>query len=505
MSDLWSEQRTARRAAVEPLAARMRPRTLAEFVGQEQILGPGRLLRRMLDAGSLTSIVVHGPPGTGKTTLAAVIAAHVNAHFESSNAAMIGVARIREVLDAAARRLEERGTRTILFLDEIHRFARNQQDVLLADVERGTVILVGATTENPWFAVNGALVSRSTVFRLEPLSEEAVGTLLRRAAVDPRGLGELALRLDDDAVAHWARTCDGDARRALTALEVAAMSLLAERHGGAGGALPPTPADPLHITLAVAAESIQRKALQHDAAGDDHYDLASALIKSMRGGDPQGAIHWLARMLEAGEDPRFIARRVAILASEDIGLADPRALELAASAWSVVERVGMPECQLVLAEAVLYMCLAPKSNACARAIWAAMEDVRSGRTIPVPPRLRDQTIRRQLGREAAAGSYVGVVEEYVSPHDDPARGRADGDHLGVDRAYYVPTRSGHEARVADRLAELRSLRGRAEGVDDGAGASAAAAQPGAGAAEAPRERGGPRDPSPDQRGSELES
>lgn len=445
----------------------MRPRTLEEFVGQEPILGPTKLLRRMLDSGQLTSIILHGPPGTGKTTLAAVIAEHVRAHVEGANAAMIGVARIREILDAASRRLEERGSRTILFLDEIHRFARNQQDVLLGDVERGGIILVGATTENPWFAVNSALVSRSTVFRLEALSEEEIAVILRRAITDPRGLGHLPLTVDDAAIAHWARTCDGDARRALTALEVAALSLRAEVGGHRSAALRSgDPAlgsarsaehgagdEPLHITLDVAIDSIQRKALVHDGTGDDHYDLASALIKSMRGSDPQAAIHWLARMLEAGEDPRFIARRIAILASEDIGLADPRALDLAASAWSVTERVGMPECQLVLAEAVVYMCMAPKSDACAKAIWAAMADVRDGRTIPVPARLRDQTVRRQLEREAASGAFTGPIGTYVSPHDEPG---VDPDHLGVARAYYVPTRNGHEARIAERFeAEAR--------------------------------------------------
>ncbi|MFO0874300.1 MAG: replication-associated recombination protein A [Phycisphaerales bacterium] len=447
--DLWDETRAAHRRSAEPLAVRLRPRTLDEIVGQRRILGEGKLLRRMLDADRLTSIILHGPPGTGKTTLAEVIAAHTKAHFERANAAMIGVARIREILDGAARRLEEDGRRTILFLDEIHRFARNQQDVLLNDVERGLVVLIGATTENPYFAVNSALVSRSTVLRLEPLDEEEIAEVLRRAVADPRAFGARRVRLDDDAIAHWARTSDGDARRALTALEVAVLSRVAEETAGGAGAAADAP---IHVTLAVAEDSIQRKALVHDPTGDGHYDLASALIKSMRGGDPDAAVHWLARMLEAGEDPRFIARRVAILASEDIGLADPRALEIAAAAWTITERVGMPECQLTLAEAVVYMCVAPKSNACARAIWSAMDEVREGRTIPVPMRIRDQNNRRALERETASGAREGPVERYVSPHDSA---NAPTDYLGVERTYYEPTESGAEARIAEILRRRR--------------------------------------------------
>jgi len=445
VSDLWHEKRAERRAAVQPLAARVRPRTLDEFVGQAGILGPGRLLRRMLDADCVSSILLHGPPGTGKTTLAEVIAAHTRSHFERANAALVGVARIREVLDGAARRLEEGGTRTILFLDEIHRFSRSQQDVLLGDVERGLITLIGATTENPYFAVNSALVSRSTVFRLEPLSEAEIVEVLRRAIVDARGLGHLPLKVEEEGIAHWARSCDGDARRALTALEVAAHSLVVERGEGPAAA-------PLHITLAVAADSIQRKALVHDGTGDEHYDLASALIKSMRGGDPDAAVYWLARMLEAGEDPRFVARRIAILASEDVGLADSRALEIAAAAWQITERVGMPECQITLAHAVISMCLAPKSNSAAKAIWAAMADVRDGRTIPVPVRLRDRRNRDALGREASDGSWTGPVESYRSPHEHDD---APTDHLGADRTYYVPGDHGLEPRLVDAWRRAR--------------------------------------------------
>lgn len=431
----------------------MRPRSLEEFVGQGQILGEGRLLRRMLDADRITSILLHGPPGTGKTTLAEVIAAHTRSHFERANAALVGVSRIREVLEAAARRLEERGTRTILFLDEIHRFSRSQQDVLLGDVERGLVTLIGATTENPYFAVNSALVSRSTVFRLDPLSEAEIAEVIRRAVQDPRGFGGLDLHVDDDAVAHWARTCDGDARRALTALEVAVLSLLAERGSSEGGeaAGKARPA-PLHVTLAVAIDSIQRKAIVHDATGDEHYDLASAFIKSMRGGDPDAAVYWLARMLEAGEDPRFIARRIAILASEDVGLADSKAIEVAAAAWTITERIGMPECQLTLAHAAIYMCLAPKSNSAAQAIWGAMADVREGRTVPVPIRLRDTRNRKALAREAGAGSYQGAVESYRSPHEHTD---APSDYLGVERTFYKPGPHGLEPRLVEAWRRVR--------------------------------------------------
>ena len=449
MTDLWSQQRAQRRAAVEPLAVRMRPRSLEEFAGQQHFLGEGALLTRMLAADRLTSVIFYGPPGTGKTTLAEVIAAHTGRHFERANAAMIGVKEIRQILDAARARVEDTGTRTILFLDEIHRFTRNQQDVLLNDVENGLITLIGATTENPFFAVNSALISRSTVFQFQPLSEDDVAGVIRRAIADrKRGFGDLNLQVSDEAIAHWARVSDGDARRALTALEVAVLSV---RESQAENQR--TPSDqheqsadvPIVIDLAIAEQSIQAKALVYDGTGDEHYDVISAFIKSMRGSDPDAAVYWLARMLEAGEDPRFIARRIAILASEDIGNADPNALNVAASAWLVTERVGMPECQLTLAQAAIYMAAAPKSNASAKAIWAAMDDVRTGRTIAVPKHLRDA--------HYPAAKQLGHGENYAYPHDS-ADGYIPQEYLGVDRVYYSPPDRGFESELRRRLAQL---------------------------------------------------
>lgn len=446
--DLWAEGRAVRAREAAPLAERMRPRTLDEFAGQAHFLGPGKLLRRMLDADRVTSLLFAGPPGTGKTTLAELIATRTRSHFESANAASIGVKDIRAIVDAAARRLGDSGRRTILFLDEIHRFTRAQQDVLLGDVERGTVILVGATTENPHYAVNSALVSRSTVFTFRPLDEAEIAAVVRRAISHPDGFGGTGLAVTDEAIAHWARLCDGDARRALGALEVAGLSLLSGRKPGDP---PPT------VDLAVAEESIQAKAIVHDPTGDGHYDLASAFIKSMRGSDPDAATYWLARMLVAGEDPRFIARRIAIFASEDIGNADPHAIAVAASAWEIIERIGMPEGQLTLGQAAIYMACAPKSGASSQAIWAAMDEVRDGRTIPVPKYLMDQTKRRLSRHEDDGSPLAADREQYRSPHAE-ADGLGRQEYLGVDRTFYRPTDRGHEATIRERLERAKSRR-----------------------------------------------
>src|SRR5688572_6439342 len=455
--DLFRDVRQKNLDRVAPLAVRMRPRTLDEFVGQEHFLGPGKLLRRMLEADRLTSVIFYGPPGTGKTTLASLIAQTTSSHFEQVNAAAVGVKEVRKILDDAKERLAAGGNRTVLFLDEIHRFNRAQQDILLPDVEAGLILLVGATTENPFFAVNSPLISRSQIFQFSPISEEDIAKLVRRAMADEeRGFGALNITIDEDAIKLWATMSDGDARRALMALEVAVLSLQKEstQHGrdarvtsSGDTRVPPVQAAPIHINLDVAEQSIQRKAIVYDATGDEHYDAASALIKSMRGSDPDAAVYWVARMLEAGEDPRFIARRIAILASEDIGNADPRAISVAAAAFDIVEKIGMPEAQITLGHAAIYMATAPKSNASAKAIWSAMKDVQQGRTIPVPRHLRDT--------HYPGAMQMGHGKGYQYAHDHPG-GYVEQDYLGVEKTYYEPTDHGHEAQIRKRLDELRA-------------------------------------------------
>ena len=440
MSDLWQEKRDEKVSRAQPLAARMRPRTLDEFAGQTHFLGQGKLLRRMLEADQLTSVLFYGPPGTGKTTLAELIAGYTKRHFDRGNAAAVGVKDVRHVLDQARKRLEHEGKRTIFFLDEIHRFNRAQQDVLLGDVERGIVTLIGATTENPFFAVNNALVSRSQIFQFEPLSEDDIAELIKRAISDEgRGYGRLNVTISDDAIAHWATMCDGDARRALSALEIAVLS--EQRAGEADG--------PIHIDLNTAEQSIQQKAIAYDRDGDAHHDAISAYIKSVRGSDPDAAIYWLAKMLHAGEDPMFIARRIAILASEDIGNADPRAISVAASCYEIVHRIGLPEARITLAQATTYLATAPKSNASYMAINQAMSDVKAGRTVPVPRHLR-------------SGAYAGAKElgnatDYQYAHNS-ASGFVDQTYLGVEKNYYMPVDRGYEKRIREYLAWIESQR-----------------------------------------------
>ncbi len=439
--DLFAEQRQAAYHRVQPLPVRMRPRTLDEFLGQEHFVGPGKLLRRMLAADRLSSAIFYGPPGTGKTTLAHIIAQDTKAAFVELNAAGVGVKEVREVLEQAKQRLASNGQRTVLFLDEIHRFNRAQQDVLLNDVENGLIILIGATTENPFFSVNSPLVSRSQIFQFQPLSREHIAALLRAAANDvERGLGCFRIDLTDEAVAHLAETSDGDARRALLALEVAVLSQLDETGR--------PKSEPILVDLAVAEDSIQRKAIVYEATGDEHYDAASALIKSMRGSDPDAAVYWLARMLEAGEDPRFLARRIAICAAEDVGNADPMALVVANAAAAVTLMVGMPECQLPLSQAAIYIACAPKSNASAVAIWSAAKDVREGRTLPVPKHLRDSHYQ--------GAARLGHGEGYKYAHDGQ-EGFVVQDYLGVDKIYYNPTDRGREAVMRAYLEKIRRL------------------------------------------------
>ena len=445
--DLFTDLRTANRLTAQPLAARMRPRNLDEFVGQEHILGPGKLLRRMLLADRLNSVIFYGPPGCGKTALAHVIANQTKSHFVAMNAVAAGIKDVRDVLAEARSRLEHDGERTILVLDEIHRFNRSQQDVLLPDVENGIVILIGATTQNPFFAVNTPLLSRSQIFTLEPLSREHTKTVITRALADSeRGLGKTPVTITDDALSFLAEICDGDARRALMAIEIGVKSSLAIEN-----ARPDT--TQILFDLALAQDSIQRKVLDFDPTGDSHYDLASAFIKSLRGSDPQAATYWLARMLESGEDPRFVARRLVIFASEDIGNADPMALLVANGAWDAVERVGLPECVLNLSHAVCYLATAPKSNACTVAIGAAQKDVKEGRTLPVPKHLRD-------AHYAGAKQFGHVGYKYAHNFEG---GWVEQEYIPADVTYYTPTDRGHEAIIAARMAEIAAKRKAAEG------------------------------------------
>ncbi len=420
----------------QPLAARMRPRSLEEFVGQEHILGPGKPLRRMIEADQLPSLILWGPPGTGKTSLAAVIAATTRAHFTSLSAVTSGVADLRRAVEEARKRLQASGQRTILLVDEIHRFNKAQQDALLPHVEDGTITLIGTTTQNPYFDVIAPLVSRSRVFQLVALGEEHLLELMRRALSDQeRGLGKIPLVVEDEALLHIARLAGGDARVALNALEAAALATPADRTGK------------VHITLSIAEEVMQKRAILYDRDGDAHYDTISAFIKSLRGSDPDAALYWLAKMLYAGEDPRFIARRMVIFASEDVGLADPQALLVAVAAAQALEFVGLPEAQYNLAEAAIYLATAPKSNSVG-GYFRALADVEREGKVEVPLHLRDAS------RDSIA---LGHGQGYKYPHDYPGHW-VQQQYLpeGLEgRRYYEPGELGFEREIAARLRPLR--------------------------------------------------
>jgi putative ATPase len=420
----------------QPLAARMRPRDLSEFVGQTHILAPGQLLRRAIEADRIQSLIFYGPPGTGKTSLAQIIARQTRSKFERLSGVESNVSDMRRVLSAAANRVENTGQSTILFVDEIHRFNKAQQDVLLPDVEAGVVRLIGATTHNPFFFVNSPLVSRSQIFELRPLTEEDLYGLLNRALKDTeRGLGFMKILADDPALRHLAKLSDGDARKALNALEVAALTTA------------PGPDGVAHLDLSSAEQSIQKKAVVYDDE-DAHYDTISAFIKSMRGSDPDAALYWLAKMIHAGEDPRFIARRIVIHAAEDVGLADPMALVLANAAFQAAEFIGWPEARIPLAEATIYIATAPKSNSTVLAIDSAINDVESGRTLPVPEHLRDS--------HYPGAKKLGHGEGYKYAHDYPEHYVAQ-DYLGADKHYYEPSEQGVEKKIKDRLERWREL------------------------------------------------
>jgi putative ATPase len=422
--------------AAAPLAQRMRPQSLDEYAGQEHILGPGKLLRRAIEADRISSIILFGPPGTGKTTLAEIIARATSSRFERLSGVESNVADLRRVIATAANRATS-GVKTILFIDEIHRWNKAQQDVLLPDVERGTVRLIGATTHNPFFYINSPLVSRSQVFQLEPLTPADLVALQRRALTDPvRGFGGQRIEIDDDALQHLAITADGDARRCLNALEIAVVTT------------PPDTRGLIRIDRSIAEESIQKKAVVYDADGDQHYDTISAFIKSIRGSDPDAALYWLAKMLHAGEDIRFIARRLVISASEDIGMADPQGLVVAVAAQQAVEFVGMPEAQIPLAHATVYLATALKSNRAYAGVLAAKKEVAEGVTLPVPRHLRDKSSKRS----AKAFGHEG----YKYSHDYEGAYVPQA-YLPEGRRYYEPSDQGYEKRVKERLDYWRAL------------------------------------------------
>lgn len=436
-----SESEQPERQTPAPLAARMRPANLDEYAGQSHILAPGMLLRRAIEADRIQSLIFYGPPGTGKTTLAQIIAQQTECKFERLSGVESNVADMRRVLSGASNRLQNTGKTTILFIDEIHRFNKSQQDVLLPDVESGVIRLIGATTHNPFFFVNSPLVSRSQIFELKPLGADDLLKLLQRALEDERGLGHVKIKADEDAMNHLATIADGDARKALNSLEIAALTTTPRSDGF------------IHIDIAVAEECIQKKAIVYDGDGDAHYDTISAFIKSMRGSDPDATLYWLAKMIHAGEDPRYITRRIMVHAAEDVGLADPMALVLAVSAHQAAEYIGWPEARIPIAEAAIYIATAWKSNSVISAIDAALDDVRKGRTLEVPDHLKDA--------HYAGAKKLGHGEGYKYAHSYEG-GVVGQDHLGEARKFYEPGDQGTEKKIKDRLAYWRQVISRQE-------------------------------------------
>lgn len=431
---LFDQEEEEIRLSQLPLAARMRPQNLGEFIGQSHLLAPGKLLRRLIDADRLGSVIFYGPPGCGKTTLARLLAGQGKKHYASLNAVTDGVAQLRKILGEATERIEKGQPRTVLFVDEIHRFNKSQQDAMLSDVEHGVIDLVGATTSNPYFAVNSALLSRSKVFQFESLTPEDIDQLLQWTLKDrQRGLGGEQISLTVDAVTELAQRCGGDARQALNTLEIAVLS---------------SPQRPLEIDVALIGECMQRSAMAFDRDGDQHYDLASALIKSIRGSDVDAGIYWLARLLESGEDIRFLCRRLVILASEDIGNADPQALSIAVACMQACEFIGLPEAQLTLSQTVAYLACAPKSNAATLAISEARKDVREQRVQVVPTHLRDA--------HYPGAKDLGHGDGYQYAHDFPA-GVAPQSHMTVTKDYYRPVNRGYEQELQVRLEQIRQI------------------------------------------------
>ena len=448
--DLFQNNGAAPDPGRQPLAARMRPANLEDIVGQDSILGPGKLLRRAIESDRLGSIILYGPPGCGKTSLAEVIAKVTRRRFERTSGVMANVSVLRDLLQSAAERRLRDGIQTILFVDEIHHFNKSQQDILLPYVEDGSVTLISATTHNPFFFINSPLLSRSQLFELATLTEDHIVALLRRAVSDPRGLASMPLDVEEAAFQHWARMCEGDARRSLGALEIAALTTLPAEDGR------------IHVTRAVAEESIQKKAVIYDHDEDGHYDTISAFIKSVRGSDPNAAVYWLAKMLTAGEDPRFVARRLIILASEDIGNADPRGLLMASAAMQAVDFVGMPEARIILSQAVTYLACAPKSNAAYLAIDKASKDIKDGRVLPVPKALRGASYRGAKALGHTGYRYAHDYEGHV----------VDQEYIPTSVVYYEPTRQGYEETIRERLAHWEALRKKQRQEREPAGKSA---------------------------------